>query len=324
MGHDPDSGAGRGADTDGRSGFLAPLAPLATRGIGVEAALAGLPLPALVAFAALTQLGDVWFYFLTLAAVYWFGDAIAGSDRRRAAFLLGTALTALALSTTLKGVFALPRPPGAEVAAGADRLSGPLRAFYADAATADGTGFPSGHALGAALVWGGAALALDSGSRRIRVALGGAVVALVGLSRIVLEVHYLVDVVAGWAVGGVALAVLLRVGADRKPGRAFSLAALVALVGAVGSFEATTLVALGATLGARIAWGAAGGDAAMVPASRREGALLTLLGLPALGIPFGVVYVLDSGPVVGFAVSAVVVAGVLVLPLVPDVARELV
>jgi membrane-associated phospholipid phosphatase len=294
---------------------------LGTRGVGLESLFTGLPLSLLVVFAVVTQLGDVWFYFLTLASAYWVGDTAAGSDRRHAAFLLGCALTALALSTTLKGFFALPRPPGAAVAGGADQLPGVLRAFYVDAATADGTGFPSGHALGAALVWGGAALTLAV-ERRTRLAVGGLVVLLVGLSRVALGVHYLVDVLAGWAIGGAALAVLLRVGGDRNPGRVFSLAALVALAGAITNFDATHLTALGATLGARISWGAAGEDALRVPTGRRTGLILTAVGLPVLGGPFFYLYAVEPGPTIAFAASAVIIAGVLMLPLVGDMVEE--
>jgi membrane-associated phospholipid phosphatase len=293
---------------------------LATRGAGVESLFTGLPLPLLVGFAVVTQLGDVWFYFVVLATAFWVGETALG-DRRRAVFLLGCALTALALSTTLKGYFGLPRPPGATVAAGAERLPGPLGTFYADAATADDTGFPSGHALGATLVWGGAALTLDA-DRRARLAAGTLVVGLVGLSRVALGVHYLVDVLAGWAIAGVALAILLGVGADRRPGRVLSLAALVALAGAVTNFDATHLTALGATLGARITWGAVGGDVLRAPTGRRSGLLLAAVGLPLLGGPFGYLYAADPAATVAFAVSGLVTAGVLALPLVGEVVWE--
>ncbi|WP_276258328.1 phosphatase PAP2 family protein [Haloglomus litoreum] len=304
----------------GRDSLRRAGVALATRGAGVESLVTGLPLPLLVAFAVVTQLGDVWFYFLTLATAFWVGETVLG-DRRQTAFLLGCALTALALSTTLKGYFGLPRPPGATVATGARQLPGALGVFYADAATADGTGFPSGHALGAMLVWGGAALTLD-GDRRTRLAAGTAVVGLVGLSRVALGVHYLVDVLAGWAIGGVALVVLLGIGADRSPGRVLSVAALVALAGAVTNFDATHLTALGATLGARITWGAVGGDILRAPTGRRSGLLLTAVGLPLLGGPFAYLYAADPPATVAFAVSGLVTAGVLVLPLVADVVRE--
>jgi undecaprenyl-diphosphatase len=58
--------------------------------------------------------------------------------------------------------------------------------------------FPSGHSAGAMILFGG--LALISG-RRWTYVLGGAGVALIGVSRIWLGVHWPSDVLAGWIVG---------------------------------------------------------------------------------------------------------------------------
>jgi membrane-associated phospholipid phosphatase len=299
------------------------LPALASRGIGGVAALGSLPLPVIVLGAVVTQFGGTGFYFLVLATAYWFGGSlIDGLDRRRATFLLGCALCALALTTTLKGIFALPRPPGADVAQRADELPSLLRPLYGAAVVSDGFGFPSGHATGAALVWGGATLALDVGRRRTRLAFGTLAVLAIGLSRVVIGVHYLVDVLAGFAVGGTALALLLRVNAPEKPGRALSLALLFGLVGTVNGFTFDAMAVLGATLGARIAWGAVGDAALHLPEGRREGLLLTAVGLPLLGGPFGATLALEPGPVAAFLVGAVVVAGVLVLPLAFDAIRE--
>ncbi len=302
---------------------MCPLWPLVARATELDAALAGLPLAVVVLAALVTQLGGTGFYFGVLSPAYWFGDAIVdGVDRERAAFLLGCGICALALTTTLKGIFAIPRPPGAETAERAGALPELLRPLYGTLVTSDGYGFPSGHATGAALVWGGAAAALEAGRRRARLAVGAVAIAAIGLSRVVLGVHYLVDVLAGFAVGGAALALLLRIGADRKPGRAFSLALLFGLVGTVNGFTFDTMAVLGATLGARIAWGAIGGDALHVPSSRRDGTLLTAVGVPALGVPFALVLALEPGPVLAFAVTALVVASVLALPTVLDVVKN--
>jgi membrane-associated phospholipid phosphatase len=68
--------------------------------------------------------------------------------------------------------------------------------------------FPSGHALGATATYGALALVLASAAAaRERVALyvaAAAIVVVVAASRVVLGVHYLLDVVAGIA-GGIAL-----------------------------------------------------------------------------------------------------------------------
>jgi undecaprenyl-diphosphatase len=72
--------------------------------------------------------------------------------------------------------------------------------------------FPSGHTLGATAVLGVlTVVALGYiGSRRARaltVWAGGALIVLIGLSRLYLGVHWATDVLAGWLLGGAWLAV---------------------------------------------------------------------------------------------------------------------
>jgi membrane-associated phospholipid phosphatase len=76
--------------------------------------------------------------------------------------------------------------------------------------------FPSGHATDAAAFFLGASLALAitvarrRSSQVLLVGTGIVLAALVGLSRLVLGVHWLSDVVAGWALGSaIAIAVVL-------------------------------------------------------------------------------------------------------------------
>ncbi|MFG1925494.1 glycosyltransferase 87 family protein [Cryptosporangium sp. NPDC048952] len=69
--------------------------------------------------------------------------------------------------------------------------------------------FSSGHAMAAVLGWG---LVAGEFRRRSRYALVGVVGLVVGLSRVALEVHWLTDVVAGWAFGVVVLVVSRFVG----------------------------------------------------------------------------------------------------------------
>jgi membrane-associated phospholipid phosphatase len=72
-------------------------------------------------------------------------------------------------------------------------------------AVAPSTSFPSGHALGVMV----GVLALSTvvlpvvrrGLRSPLILIGGCVVVGVGVGRVVLEVHYISDVVAGWALG---------------------------------------------------------------------------------------------------------------------------
>jgi membrane-associated phospholipid phosphatase len=87
---------------------------------------------------------------------------------------------------------------------------------------ATGFAFPSGHATDAAAVYGMLALLLSrSGHRPARAATWGVavgLVALVGLSRLYLGVHWLSDVAVGIGLGGgwlLAMVIASRVGGDR-------------------------------------------------------------------------------------------------------------
>jgi len=294
---------------------------MSTHGVGLVEALETLPDPVVVLFVLVTQLGDLWFYFLGLSTLYFFGDRLprvgAAIDRRRAAYLVALALGAAALTAALKGAFAFPRPAGADTAELATLFPGPLGGLYAEAATGDGYGFPSGHATGAAVVWVGAATVLGAGRRRARYAVAGTVAGLVALSRVVIGVHYAADVVAGLAVGLCYLVVADRLsGRGARPGRAFSLATLVALAGlALAGFESEPVALLGAALGARIAWGALAPAVLSVPASRREGVVNLAVGVPVFGGLFGAVYALEPAPPVAFVGTAVALGGLLWTPL---------
>jgi hypothetical protein len=135
-----------------------------------------------------------------------------------------------------------------------------FEAVYVNAATGDGYGFPSGHALGTTVAYGGAAVLLDVWDRRRRTVAAGVVVVLVALSRLVLGVHYLVDVVVGVAVGLVLLWVALEI--VEAPDRLFALAVVLAVAGtafAVGPGDALEPVSvLGGALGGLLGWRYAG------------------------------------------------------------------
>ena len=301
---------------------------MSTHGVGLVEAMDALPDPVVVLFALLTQLGGLPFYLVALSTLYVFGDRMprlgSAVDRRRAAYLVALALGAAALTAALKGTFAVPRPPGAGTAELAVLFPAPLDGVYAAAATGDGYGFPSGHATGAAVVWVGSATVVSAGSRRARYAAAGTVAGLIALSRVVIGVHFLADVVAGLAVGLCYLAVADRLSnRGASPGRAFSLAALVALAGLlVVGFESEPVAFVGATLGARIAWGALGPALLSVPGSRREGTVNLAVGLPAFGGLFGAVYALEPAPPVAFVGAALAMGGLLATPLVGEYVGE--
>ncbi len=107
---------------------------------------------------------------------------------RTAVWLVVTAVFVRHVTSALKEYFDRVRPAFEDGGAGYDSFS-----------------FPSGHASGiATLVTGGLVLAwplIAPAGRRSWAVLGALLVLLVGLTRMWLGVHYLSDVVAGWALG---------------------------------------------------------------------------------------------------------------------------
>ncbi|MFC6990016.1 phosphatase PAP2 family protein [Haloplanus sp. GCM10025708] len=225
----------------------------AARGVGELGVAAGLPDAVVAAFGVLTHLGNPWLLLAVLSLAYLLADRLDASPPRLAV-VLALGFGALALTMSLKYAFRLPRPPGAP---------------------ADGYGFPSGHALGATVVYGGLAALFPSWSRRRTLAFVG-VAALVAVSRVVIGVHYLVDIVAGAFVGVAFLTAVLRLVGSRErlsvadSARAFDAALAVAVAGLAinaalaGSLAVATdvLLGLGAAAGGWIGWRLAGDDVA--------------------------------------------------------------
>ena len=149
-----------------------------------------LPDPVSNGFALATHLGDTGVVLALVALVYWFGRT---DNWQRRGLLVAVAVAALTLTAGLKGVLDVQRPLYAARAAGE-----PL-AFAPD--TYDGFSTPSGHAMGAAAVYGGLAALTDIGRRWQRSLVATLVVAAVAFSRVVIGVHYLGDVVLGVALG---------------------------------------------------------------------------------------------------------------------------
>tara|TARA_B100001123_G_C15317400_1_gene1026643 strand:- start:730 stop:1575 length:846 start_codon:yes stop_codon:yes gene_type:complete len=128
----------------------------------------------LMRFASL--LGDRAFYVILFPVIFWFW-------RRDDAIRL-TALLCISIFMNfwLKDFFQIPRPEGmAEV-------------------EADSFAFPSGHAQHAIVLWGFLAL----NSRKLYGQTIGLII-LIGLSRLYFAVHWPIDVVGGWLIGGAIL-----------------------------------------------------------------------------------------------------------------------
>jgi undecaprenyl-diphosphatase len=107
---------------------------------------------------------------------------------RLAAFVVVTGAGALVLDPVLKSLVGRLRPV----------VEHPV-------AHGNGNSFPSGHSLGSIVCYGAVLLAfLPAVSPRLRTpvrAAVGTLIGLIGLSRLLLGVHYLSDVIAAWALG---------------------------------------------------------------------------------------------------------------------------
>lgn len=222
-----------------------------------EAVRASLPEPAIRFFELVTHLGDGATLLLVVALMYWFGSP---TRQRTRGLVLAIALVALAVSAGLKGSIDAARP---EVAF--------THATYSPYS------FPSGHALGSAAVYGAVAVYGRIGTRALRYAVAGAIIALVALSRVVVGAHFLGDVLAGVALGLGVVALVYYL--DPGPEPLFLLAGAIAIASfAFGSTHYTTLTT-GAAIGATLAWQYAG--------RRRwapSGASLLVLGLCCLPV----------------------------------------
>jgi membrane-associated phospholipid phosphatase len=131
----------------------------------------------------ITSLGTEYFYIPLILIIYWCVDEKRG-------FRLGCLIVLSGwINLTFKGIFKQPRPYELDPSVG--------RAFEPS------YGIPSGHAQNSLVFW-------FRFSREIRrkwaAALAAALILLVGLSRLYLGVHFPTDLLAGWLLGALYLA----------------------------------------------------------------------------------------------------------------------
>ena len=148
--------------------------------------------PALALMHALSFLGSpVWFWVLgsVVGISIWFRTR----RRRPVIFIAVTGWLGGLIGTAVKVLVGRPRP----------ELDEPL-------AHALGMSFPSGHAMTSVVMYGAlllVVLPLVAGAwRSMLVTATGLVVLGIGVSRLVLGVHFITDVVGGWLLGGAWLA----------------------------------------------------------------------------------------------------------------------
>jgi undecaprenyl-diphosphatase len=149
-----------------------------------------------------TQLGALWLDVVFAGVVL---ALLAAGRRRDAVFVLVAAGGAMVLTNAIKVILERPRPAGGGLVSVAS------------------ASWPSGHATSSIAFYGAvgllAARRVSAGWGRAAISVaGGALVAAVGTSRVYLGVHYPSDVVAGWVVGGLWLAGVVRVFAPTGPG----------------------------------------------------------------------------------------------------------
>ena len=217
----------------GTLGETMPRDPPGTLGETVRGAVPSWLVPV---FRGITRLGNLGLVLVAFAVDYWF------VDRERGAHAIGVVVAGTALLVALKHAFAAPRPPAS-----------------VGVVSAGGHGFPSGHAMGAAIAYGALAADLDAGSPRARYTAATAVVVLIALSRVVLGVHFVRDVFAGVAFGLAFLVVAFRL-TGREPELAFPLAVATGLLAvAVSGAGRDAVACLGLAVGATAAW-EIGGD----------------------------------------------------------------
>ncbi len=140
-----------------------------------------------------SALGTEYCYLLILPLVYWLFDRKIGA---RLGILL---LVSVLINDLTKVAFHLPRP---------FQLDPSI--YVLPAAMERSFGFPSGHSQGAFLVW--PFLALQTKDRSKWLPIAYALACCIGLSRLVLGVHWPLDVVGGALIGSAILFLYQRYG----------------------------------------------------------------------------------------------------------------
>ncbi len=242
-----------------------------------------------------TDLASTTVLMFLLASLFWV------VDRRRTLVVISYAFAGVALIIGLKAFLGLPRPP---------------TELFLIELDGDAYGFPSGHTFAAVIVYGGLLLAFERTRAWLLVAAVTLLVTLIGLSRVVLGVHYLGDVVAGGLLGVGYLLVMERL-TRGDPQRGFAIGVVVAVPAIVVTGGVNeSILALGGSIGGVLA--ASRLEALPALRSRLEGVVVFTAGCSVIVFLLVVESLLLS--TIGFvipvfvALYAVLVAGIILVP----------
>lgn len=239
------------------------------------------PVELVPVFWLITALGSAKILLIGLSLAYWNAE----DYRSELLSVISVAFVGLSVTLALKYGFDLPRPPT------------DVRRYPIEPSP---VGFPSGHAIASTTIYGGLVVAFDR-YRDPKTVLGvGALVALISLSRVVLGVHYLGDILAGFPVGLVLLGVV-ALAKERGPTVAFALAVILSIPAVVVTTETVdAALAVGGSLGglAAMLWGTGTAEFR----SRAERVVISIIGLSVIGVSM----------VLTEAVEALLIAAVLV------------
>ncbi|WP_440771088.1 phosphatase PAP2 family protein [Natronorubrum sp. DTA28] len=243
---------------------------------------------------AVTELGSPTTLLVLLAVLFWCGS------RRRSALVISYGVAGLGFMLALETLLGLPRPP---------------ESVYLTSIDVEGYGFPSGHAFASVVVYGGLVSAYDRLRDPIALLSAGALVVAVSLSRVVLGVHYLGDVVVG-AILGVAFVTTMSRVCRGMPTIGFAVALALAIPAVyVTGAAAYAILALGAAIGGLLTTGWI--DRLPRLRSRLEGAVLVAVGITVIVALRIVETIVDVTPLL-VALYAVLVAWIVFAPALVD------
>lgn len=287
-------------------GLVAFDVAVSNRGLGVLEAVAAQQWILLGVAGLVTQLGDPWFLLLVASFLYLIGSTETLIDGPRGgAFVVAMTFAAFSLTDLLKNVFLAPRPAGAGEIVVPVWMPAVVDGLVRGIATADGYAFPSGHALGTTAVFAALASRLAIGSSRLRWGAATVGAIAVAATRVLLGVHFFVDILAGVLAGVALFAIGAKLGL-RHPLRMFGLGIGIGVLAVVASAvsPAEEVWKAGQWLGASL--GAGGVWYFVRPSRTLEPIIAFVIGLPIAALWVGIYVTAPPLPitVLGTAVAA--------------------